>query len=157
MNAVITTLGTVLGLSSSLINLMPAVIAQPRPETRAPTSEISLSGDSLRNIQERTVDSDYQQFMRGVETSSNPVRRNIVLVLSSSGDSLRNLEERNVESDYQQFMGGLEIRRDGFHFKIDRDLEIIIPPSDAQLLGDPVPPKPSDSGQETGVKLQLGL
>jgi hypothetical protein len=54
-------------------------------------------------------------------------------------------------------MGGLEIRRDGFHFKIDRDLEIIIPPSDAQLLGDPVPPKPSDSGQETGVKLQLGL
>ena len=131
MNAVITTLGTVLGLSSSLINLMPAVIAQPRPETTAPTSEISLSGDSLRNLEERTVDFDYQQFMRRPEPSSN-----------SAGRGMN---------------WHLEIRRDGFHLKIDRDLEIIIPPSDAQLLGDPVPPKPSDSGQETGVKLQLGL
>jgi hypothetical protein len=143
MNAVITTLGTVLGLSSSLINLMPAVIAQPRPETRVPTSEISLSGDSLRNIQERTVDSDYQQFMRGLETSSNPFGRD-----NHSRDGFR----FKVDFDDQQF-----ILPDGFHLKIDRDLEIITTPSDAQLLGDPVPPKPRDSGTEAGVKLQLGL
>jgi hypothetical protein len=143
MNTVITTLGTVLGLIFSLINLMPAVIAQPRPETTAQTSEISLSGDSLRNIQERTVDSDYQQFMRRLEISGNPVR-----IDNHSRDGLY----FKVDFDDQQFM-----LRDGFHLKIDRDLEIIIPPSDAQLLGDPVPPKPSDSGKETGVKLQLGL
>ncbi|HBK97034.1 MAG TPA: hypothetical protein DD001_06705 [Microcoleaceae bacterium UBA10368] len=152
MNAVIATLGTVLGLIFSLINLTPVVIAQPRPETRVPTSEISLSGDSLRNIQERTVDSDYQQFMGGLETSSNPVGRIIILTLSPSGDSVRNLEKRTVDFDYQQF-----ILPDGFHLKIDRDLEIITTPSDALLLGDPVPPKPRDSGTEVKVKLQLGL
>lgn len=126
MNAVIATLGTAFGLSSILIGLTPAVLAQPRLQRDDRTSETTLSGDSLRSVEDRTVDSDYQNFIGELQTSGNSVRRDTGL-------------------------------RDGFRLKIDRDLEILTTPSDAQRQGNPVPLKPSDSGTEAGVQLQLGL
>lgn len=126
MNAVIATLGTAFGLSSILIGLTPAVLAQPRLQRDDRTSETTLSGDSLRSVEDRTVDSDYQNFIGELQTSGNSVTRDTGL-------------------------------RDGFRLKIDRDLEILTTPSDAQRQGNPVPLKPSDSGTEAGVQLQLGL
>ncbi|MFB8798637.1 MAG: hypothetical protein U7126_31415 [Microcoleus sp.] len=126
VNAVIATLGTALGLSSILIGLMPAVLAQPRLQPVAQSSETTLSGDSLRTVEDRTVDSDYQNFIGQLETSGNSVRRDNRL-------------------------------RDGFRLKIDREFEFITTPSDAQRQGNPLPPKPSDSGTEAGVQIQLGL
>lgn len=75
MNAVIATLGTALGLSSILIGLTPTVLAQPRLQREAQTSETTLSGDSLRSVEDRTVDSDYQNFIGELQTSGNSARR----------------------------------------------------------------------------------
>jgi hypothetical protein len=126
MNTVIATLGTALGLSSILIGLTPAVLAQPRLQRVAQTSETTLSGDSLRTVEDRTVDSDYQNFIGELQTSGNSASRDNRL-------------------------------RDGFRLKINSDLEFLTTPSDAQRQGNPVPLKPSDSGTEAGVQLQLGL
>lgn len=75
MNAVIATIGTALGFSSILIGLTPAVLAQPRLQRVAQTSETTLSGDSLRTVEDRTVDSDYQNFIGELQTSGNSARR----------------------------------------------------------------------------------
>ncbi len=126
MNAVIATFGTALGLSSIFIGLTPAVLAQPRLQPAPQSSETTLSGDSLRTVEDRTVDSDYQNLIGEGETAANSTR---------SGRSLG----------------------DTFRLKINRELEFITTPSDAQRQGNPLPLKPSDSGTGSGVQLQLGL
>jgi hypothetical protein len=62
MNAVIATLGTALGLSSIFIGFSPAVLAQQRLQPAPQNSETTLSGDSLRSVEDRTLDSDYQNL-----------------------------------------------------------------------------------------------
>jgi hypothetical protein len=84
MNAVIASLGTALGLSSILIALTPAVIAQQIPQPAPQTSETTLSGDSLRNVEDRTVDSDYQNLIGESETAANSAIRD-----RSLGDRFR--------------------------------------------------------------------
>lgn len=126
MNAVIANLGTTLGLSSIFIGFSPAVLAQPRLEPVSQNSETTLSGDSLRTVEDRTVDSDYQNLIGERETAANAAKRE----------------------------GGLG---DTFRLKIDRALEFITTPSDAQRQGNPLPLKPNDSGTGAGVQLQLGL
>ena len=126
VNAVIATLGIGLGLSSILIGLTPAVLAQQRIQPAPQNSETTLSGDSLRTVEDRTVDSDYQNLIGERETAANSAR---------SGRSLG----------------------DTFRLKINRELEFITTPSDAQRQGSPFPLKPNDAGTEAGVQLQLGL
>ncbi len=126
MNAVIATFGTALGLSSIFIGLTPAVLAQPRLQPAPQNSETTLSGDSLRTVEDRTVDSDYQNLIGEGETAANSTRSR-----RSLGDT--------------------------FRLKINRELEFITTPSDAQRQGNPLPLKPSDSGTGAGVQLQLGL
>ena len=126
MNAVIATLGTALGLSSIFIGLTPAVFAQQRLQPAPQNSETTLSGDSLRTVEDRTVDSDYQNLIGERETAANSTKRD-----GSLGDT--------------------------FRLKIDRELEFITTPSDAWRQGNPLPLKPSDSGTEAGVQIQLGL
>lgn len=75
MNAVIATLGGALGLSSILISVTPAVLAQQRPQPAPQTSETTLSGDSLRTVEDRTVDSDYQNLIGESQTVGNSTRR----------------------------------------------------------------------------------
>lgn len=84
MNAVIATLGAALGLSSILISVTPGVLAQQRPELAPQTSETTLSGDSLRTVEDRTVDSDYQNFIDESKTAGNSTRRG-----SRLGDTFR--------------------------------------------------------------------
>ncbi|WP_293236451.1 MULTISPECIES: hypothetical protein [unclassified Microcoleus] len=84
MNAVIATLGTALGLSSILIGLTPAVIAQQRLQPAPQNSETTLSGDSLRTVEDRTVDSDYQNLIGERETAANAAIRQ-----RSLGDTFR--------------------------------------------------------------------
>ena len=126
MNAVIATLGTALGLSSIFIGLTPGVLAQQRLQPAPQNSETTLSGDSLRNVEDRTVDSDYQNLIGERETAANSAIQE-----GSLGDT--------------------------FRLKINREFEFITTPSDAQRQGNPFPLKPSDSGTEAGVQLQLGL
>ncbi|MEG3842426.1 hypothetical protein [Microcoleus sp. herbarium14] len=126
MNAVIATIGTALGLSSIFIVLTPGVLAQQRLQPGPQNSETTLSGDSLRTVEDRTVDSDYQNLIGESGTAANSARRD-----SSLGDT--------------------------FRLKIDREFEFITTPSDAMRQGNPLPLKPSDSGTEAGVQLQLGL
>jgi len=126
VNAVIATLGIGLGLSSILIGLTPAVLAQQRLQPAPENSETTLSGDSLRTVEDRTVDSDYQNLIGERETAANSARRG-----GSLGDT--------------------------FRIKINRELEFITTPSDAQRQGSPFPLKPNDAGTEAGVQLQLGL
>jgi len=75
MNTVIATLGTVLGLNCMLIGLTPAVTAQPRPQMVPQNSETTLSGDSLRTVEDRTLDSDYQNWIGVPETVGNSAVR----------------------------------------------------------------------------------
>jgi hypothetical protein len=75
MNAVIATIGGALGLSSILISVTPAVLAQQRQQPAPQTSETTLSGDSLRTVEDRTVDSDYQNLIGESETAGNYTRR----------------------------------------------------------------------------------
>ena len=75
MNAVIATLGGALGLSSILISVTPGVLAQQRPQLAPQTSETTLSGDSLRTVEDRTVDSDYQNFIGESQTVGNSTSR----------------------------------------------------------------------------------
>jgi hypothetical protein len=126
MKAVTATIGAALGLSSIFIGLTPTVLAQQRFQLAPQTSETTLSGDSLRTVEDRTVDSDYQNFIGESETTGNSARRN---------DRLR----------------------DAFRLKINRDLEFITTPSDAQRQGNPLPLGQNDSGTGAGVQLQLGL
>ena len=84
MNAVIATLGTALGLSSIFIGFTPAVRAQQRVQPAPQNSETTLSGDSLRTVEDRTVDSDYQNLIGERETATNSARRE-----SSLGDTFR--------------------------------------------------------------------
>ncbi|NJK70326.1 MAG: hypothetical protein HC789_06335 [Microcoleus sp. CSU_2_2] len=129
MNAVIATISGALGLSSILISVTPAVLAQqrqqPAPQT-SETTETTLSGDSLRTVEDRTVDSDYQNLIGESETAGNSTR-----------------------SD-----GRFD---DTFRLKLNSELEFITTPSDAQRQANPLPPKQSDSGTEAGVQIQLGL
>ncbi|MGL5059646.1 MAG: hypothetical protein ACRC62_06660 [Microcoleus sp.] len=74
MKSVIAAVGTALGLSSILIGLSPAVRAQQIPQSVAQNSETTLSGDSLRSVESRTVDSDYLNFMGESETAGNSSR-----------------------------------------------------------------------------------
>ena len=115
VNAVTATLGIGLGLSSILIGLTPAVLAQQRIQPAPQNSETTLSGDSLRNVEDRTVDSDYQNLIGERETAANSARRG-----GSLGDT--------------------------FRIKINRELEFITTPSDAQRQGSPFPLKPNDAG-----------
>ena len=75
MKAVIASIGTALGLSSIFIGFTPAVIAQPRLQPAPQNSETTLSGDSLRNVEDRTVDSDYQNLIGESETAANAAIR----------------------------------------------------------------------------------
>ncbi|MEG3974282.1 hypothetical protein QT970_06630 [Microcoleus sp. herbarium8] len=126
MNAVMANFGTVLGLSSILIGFTPAVFAQQRMQSEPQNSETTLSGDSLRTVEDRTVDSDYQNLIGESQTGANSARR-----------------ERSLG--------------DTFRLKVGPELEFITTPSDARRQGNPLPIKPSDSGTEAGVQLQLGL
>ncbi|WP_333207824.1 MULTISPECIES: hypothetical protein [unclassified Microcoleus] len=126
MNAVMANFGTVLGLSSILIGFTPAVFAQQRMQSESQNSETTLSGDSLRTVEDRTVDSDYQNLIGESQTGANSARR-----------------ERSLA--------------DTFRLKVGPELEFITTPSDARRQGNPLPIKPSDSGTEAGVQLQLGL
>ena len=92
MNAVIATLGTALGLSSILIGLTPAVLAQQRMQPAPENSETTLSGDSLRNVEDRTVDSDYQNLIGVGETAANSASRR-----RSLGDTFRIKIDRELE------------------------------------------------------------
>ena len=74
MKSVIATVGTAFGLSSILIGLTPAVRAQQRPLPVAQTDETTLSGDSLRTVEDRTLDSDYLNFIGESETAGNSGR-----------------------------------------------------------------------------------
>jgi hypothetical protein len=75
MKLAIAAVGTAFGLSSIFIGLTPAARAQQRPQSVAQNSETTLSGDSLRNVEGRTVDSDYLNFMGESETAGNSSRR----------------------------------------------------------------------------------
>ncbi|TAD80464.1 MAG: hypothetical protein EAZ78_07750 [Oscillatoriales cyanobacterium] len=68
MNVIMATLGTVVGLSSMLIGMTLQVLAQPRPQIVPPNSETTLSGDSLRTVEDRTLDSDYQYWLGEPQT-----------------------------------------------------------------------------------------
>ena len=92
VNAVIATLGIGLGLSSILIGLTPAVLAQQRIQPAPQNSETTLSGDSLRNVEDRTVDSDYQNLIGERETAANSARRG-----GSLGDTFRIKINRELE------------------------------------------------------------
>ena len=76
MNTVIiATFGTVLGLNFMLLGLTPAVLAQPRPQLAPQNSETTLSGDSLRSVEDRTLDSNYQNWIGEPETVGNSAVR----------------------------------------------------------------------------------
>ncbi|WP_373536312.1 hypothetical protein [Microcoleus sp.] len=75
MNAVMANFGTVLGLSSIFIGFTPAVFAQQRMQSEPQNSETTLSGDSLRTVEDRTVDSDYQNLIGESQTGANSARR----------------------------------------------------------------------------------
>jgi hypothetical protein len=75
MKPVISAFGTAFGLSSILIGLTPAVWAQQMPQSVAPNSETTLSGDSLRSVVGRTIDSDYLNSIGPSETAGNSARR----------------------------------------------------------------------------------
>jgi hypothetical protein len=75
VNTIIATLGTVLGLNSMLICLTSAVLAQPTPQMLRQNSETTLSGDSLRTVEDRTLDSDYQNWIGEPETVGNSAVR----------------------------------------------------------------------------------
>ena len=92
MNAVIATLGTALGLSSILIGLTPAVLAQQRLQPAPENSETTLSGDSLRTVEDRTVDSDYQNLIGEGEAAANSAR-----IRRSLGDTFRLKINRELE------------------------------------------------------------
>lgn len=126
MKTIITTFGTVLGLNSMLIVLTPAVLAQPIPQMLRQNSETTLSGDSLRTVEDRTLDSNYQNWIGVPETVGNSAVR------GSRWDNT-------------------------FRIKRDGEFEFITTPSDAQRQGNPLPPKPNDSGTGAGVQIQLGL
>ncbi|MCC3404909.1 MAG: hypothetical protein JGK17_04820 [Microcoleus sp. PH2017_10_PVI_O_A] len=89
MNAVIATLGTALGLSSIFIGFTPAVIAQQRLQPAPQNSETTLSGDSLRTVEDRSVDSDYQDLIGKSETAARRQR--------SLGDTFRLKINRELE------------------------------------------------------------
>jgi hypothetical protein len=110
MNAVIATLGTALGLSSIFIGFTPAVLAQPRRQPAPQNSETTLSGDSLRTVEDRTVDSDYQNLIGEGETAANAAIRE-----RSLGDTFRlkvgpELEFITTPSDAQRQGNPLPIR-----------------------------------------------
>ncbi len=75
MNTIIATFGAVLGLNSMLIGLAPAVLAQPTPQMLGQNSETTLSGDSLRTVEDRTLDSNYQNWIGEPETVGNSAVR----------------------------------------------------------------------------------
>ena len=110
MNPVITTLGITLGLSSILIGLTPAVLAQQRLQPAPENSETTLSGDSLRTVEDRTVDSDYQNLIGERETAANSARRG-----STLGDTFRlkvgpELEFITTPSDAQRLGNPLPLK-----------------------------------------------
>lgn len=71
VNVIMATLSTVVGLSSMLIGLTLPVLAQQRPQIVPQNSETTLSGDSLRTVEDRTIDSDYQQWIGEPQTVGN--------------------------------------------------------------------------------------
>jgi len=74
VNPVIAAVGTAFGLSSVLIGFTPAVQAQQRPLPVAQSSETTLSGDSLRSVEGRTIESDYLDSIGEPETGGNSAR-----------------------------------------------------------------------------------
>jgi hypothetical protein len=75
MKTVIAAVGTAFGLSSIFIGWTAAVRAQQIPLPLAQTSETTLSGDSLRSVEDRTLDSDYLNFIGVSETAGNSARQ----------------------------------------------------------------------------------
>lgn len=67
MKAVILTLGTTLGVSTLGVALTPVALAQSMPLQLSQAGATTLSGDSLRTVESRTVDSDYQEFIGSPE------------------------------------------------------------------------------------------
>jgi hypothetical protein len=92
MNTVIATFGTVLGLNSMLLGLTPAVLAQPRAQMVSPNSETTLSGDSLRTVEDRTLDSNYQNWIGEPETVGNSAVRG-----SRWGNTFRIKNDRELQ------------------------------------------------------------
>lgn len=92
MNTVIATFGTVLGLNFMLLGLTPAVLAQPRPQMAPQNSETTLSGDSLRTVEDRTLDSNYQNWIGEPETVGNSAVRG-----SRWGNTFRIKNDREFE------------------------------------------------------------
>ncbi|CBN55985.1 MULTISPECIES: hypothetical protein [Kamptonema] len=80
MNKVI----TALQLSAILLALMPAAQAQETVPQLSQIAEPTLSGDSLRTVEARTLDSDYQNFISQPEN-----RRNSTGNGESLGDEFR--------------------------------------------------------------------
>ncbi len=91
MNTIIATLGTVLGLSSVLIGLTPAVLAQPRSQLTPQNSETTLSGDSLRSVEDRSLESDYQNWDEPETVGNSAVR------VSRWGNTFRIKKDREFE------------------------------------------------------------
>lgn len=71
VNVIMATLGTVVGLSSMLIGVTLPVLAQQTPQIVPQNSETTLSGDSLRTVEDRTLDSDYQYWLGEPQTVGN--------------------------------------------------------------------------------------
>lgn len=94
MKSIIAAVGTAFGLSSILIGLTPAVWAQERPQSVAPDSETTLSGDSLQSVEGRTIDSDYLNSIGASETAGN----------SGRGDNRSNEEFRLKLNSELQFI-----------------------------------------------------
>ncbi|MCU0540634.1 MAG: hypothetical protein MUE44_00425 [Oscillatoriaceae cyanobacterium Prado104] len=74
MKSLIAAVGTAFGLSSILIGWTPAVWGQETPQSVAPDSETTLSGDSLQSVEGRTIDSDYLNSIGPSETAGNSAR-----------------------------------------------------------------------------------
>lgn len=71
VNVITATVGTVVGLSSMLIGVTLPVLAQQTPQIVPQNSETTLSGDSLRTVEDRTLDSDYQYWLGEPQTVGN--------------------------------------------------------------------------------------
>ncbi|MGE5656449.1 MAG: hypothetical protein ACM37W_07515 [Actinomycetota bacterium] len=54
---------TALGLSTILIGLVPVAQAQETTQQVPKTADVTLSGDSLRTVESRTIDSDYTNLI----------------------------------------------------------------------------------------------
>lgn len=89
---------TAFGITVLVTGLASAVYALPRAQSQAETG-VTLSGDSLRGLENRNADKDFSSFFTGSSLNFQGGNNNVLTAPNQQGSPFGNLEFRGGSLD----------------------------------------------------------